>query len=109
MGSTRADVSTPRDDCVPLRVDLRQWVLGLDLAELIVVHGWIRAQLFEVARRPSVPFVRVPDDDDALTFAGETFLEMASRVRLYICALPKTYLIVLESYLDSCMQEHDGG
>jgi len=107
MGSTRADVPTPDDDQIPLRVDLRQWVLGLDIRELIVVHGWIRAQLADVGVRHR-PFVRVPDQDDALTFAGESFLEMASRVRLYICALPSNRLLVLENYLDSCMREHDG-
>lgn len=109
MGSTRARVPSPDDDSVPLRVGLRQWVLGLERTELIVVHGWIQRQLAEVARRPGLPFVRVPDDDDALDFTGETFLTMASRVRLHICRLPKNHLIVLENWLTTRMREHGGG
>lgn len=109
MGSTRAGVPGPDDDSVPLRVGLRRWVLGLERSELIVVHGWIQRQLEEVARRPSIPFVRVPDDDDALDFTGDSFLTMASRVRLYICKLPRNHLIVLENWLNAQMREHDAG
>ncbi|MEM6925977.1 MAG: hypothetical protein AAF602_03525 [Myxococcota bacterium] len=106
MGSTRAGMPGPDDDSVPLRVGLRQWVLGLERSELIVVHGWIQRQLVEVAKRPSHPFVLVPDEDDALEIGGENFLTIASRVRLHICRLPRTHLIVLEAWLTNRMREH---
>lgn len=110
MGPTRATLSALDDDSVPLRVDLRQWVLGLDRAQLIVVHGWIRSQLQRVAMRPSFP-IGVPSEGDALQLSGEyftglSFEEMAGHVRMHICELPKPYLVVLEAYL---MRGHDAG
>ncbi|MEN0067476.1 MAG: hypothetical protein AAGA48_35420 [Myxococcota bacterium] len=104
MGETRAG---NEDDAVRLRVGLRQWVLGLDKAALIVVDGWIKHQLDELSRRPRRPMVRLPDADDALSFTGENFLTIASRVRLYINRLPKSYLLVLQRWLAASMREHD--
>lgn len=109
MGSTRAGVSGHEDDSAHLRAGLRQWVLGLEKAELIVVQGWIQRQLHELMRRPRRTLVCVPDDDDALDFAGESFLTIASRVRLRLCELPRTHLIVLQAWLGHRMREHDGG
>lgn len=90
-----------QEEAVPLRVGLRQLVFELDRAALIVVHGWTLRQLSETARRPDTPFVLVPDADDAIANPGESFLTMASRVRLHICRLPRTHLIVLDAWIRS--------
>lgn len=88
-------------DHLPLRIGLRQLVLRLTKAELIVVHGWIRRQLVEAKRHPRTNLVRVPDDDDASDFDGEAFLTMASRVRMHVCELPPAYLIVMDTWITS--------
>lgn len=98
MGSTRAGDD---NEAVPLRVGLRQWVLGLTKAELIIIDNWIKTQLL----RPNRPLFLVPDEDLALP-TNESFLQLAARIRLYINELPVTRLIVLEKYLSGVLREH---
>ena len=93
----------PTDDL--LRGGLRQLVVRLDLAQLLVVQGWVNQQLHLQRTRPSLRGpVRVPDDDDKLDFTGDP-IELIGHVRRTIAALPGYRLLVLNKWVCQALDE----
>ncbi len=88
-----------------LHGNLRQLVVRLDLAQLLVVLGWIQQQLRLLATRPSLRGpVCVPDQDERLDFTGDT-VELIGQVRRTIHSLPRYHLLVLNKWVRAELDE----
>ena len=76
---------------------LRQLVMRLSEAELLLVKAWLDQELV-LARRPALRIVCTPSSVVPDEFDG-TFVELASHVRKRITELPEDRLIVLSAWV----------